>query len=555
VFATFGHLAGNATSGVGFASTLHATRNGVLDDTGVYLGGESAPIQIAREGDPAPDGDGDFAGFGSAAVNDAGQVAFYAELRGTAGGSADDRGVFRVDAGEVVTIIREGDAAPDGDGVFASVPGYYAESRRAALNGAGQVAFRAELTGTHAGQYDDSGILLGDGHTLMQIAREGDVAPDGNGHFVDLSGEPAINDAGQVAFHAGLAGTVGGDNDSDGIFRGDGTTLVQILRAGRVCPDYNGTMAWFSNPAMTDQGTIACYAQLTGTLGGFSDDQAVYLADAHQVVQVARTGDALLGSTVTDLEVSNGDPTEGTAANGLNDLGQVVYHAQLADGRSAVFRFTPDLHWRGAAEGAWDDPRNWTVGLRPGISHRVVIDPEMEATISGPDQPVAIAALIVGRHSGEIVRLVLSETGPMTAADGATIAEYGELLGRGSVVGEVRNDGVVGPGVLTIDGAYTQTPSGDLMVEIGGPVAGDDYDTLTVTGTATLDGILWVVLVDGFVPSVGDTFDVVVGGSGLAGEFSSNVGLDLGNGLVLVPEYLPDRLRLVTTAVPLPVGP
>jgi hypothetical protein len=69
------------------------------------------------------------------------------------------------------------------------------------------------------------------------------------------------------------------------------------------------------------------------------------------------------------------------------------------------------------------------------------------------------------------------------------------------------------PGLLTIVADYTQTSGGALVVEIGGPNAGTNFDLLNVTGQAALDGTLTVNLVNGFVPNSGDNFAVLTVGS------------------------------------------
>ena len=68
---------------------------------------------------------------------------------------------------------------------------------------------------------------------VLQV-RRGNPSPDGNGNFSLLDSVPVINDSGQVAFIAGLSGTFGGNLDSTGMFRGDGTPggLTQIMRQG-----------------------------------------------------------------------------------------------------------------------------------------------------------------------------------------------------------------------------------------------------------------------------------------------------------------------------------
>jgi outer membrane autotransporter protein len=62
---------------------------------------------------------------------------------------------------------------------------------------------------------------------------------------------------------------------------------------------------------------------------------------------------------------------------------------------------------------------------------------------------------------------------------------------------------------LTITGAYTQTSTGTLTLEVGGPDAGIDFDQLVVDGSATLDGTLVIQLVNGFLPNSGDQFTVL----------------------------------------------
>lgn len=103
----------------------------------------------------------------------------------------------------------------------------------------------------------------------------------------------------------------------------------------------------------------------------------------------------------------------------------------------------------------------------------------------------------------------------------------GRLRGAGSVTGSVTNAaGEVAPGMsagaLTITGAYSQGAAGTLVIEIGGPSAGD-FDTLTVGGTATLAGALDLAKINGFNPAPGATF-VVLSAAGRSGEFASVTG-------------------------------
>jgi len=54
---------------------------------------------------------------------------------------------------------------------------------------------------------------------IIQVAREGDLAPDGNGTFSGFSTPQGPNERGQATFSGFLAGTSGGENE--GIFVAD----------------------------------------------------------------------------------------------------------------------------------------------------------------------------------------------------------------------------------------------------------------------------------------------------------------------------------------------
>ncbi|HEX2517348.1 MAG TPA: hypothetical protein VH257_21780, partial [Chloroflexota bacterium] len=109
----------------------------------------------------------------------------------------------------------------------------------------------------------------------------------------------------------------------------------------------------------------------------------------------------------------------------------------------------------------------------------------------------------------------------------------GSLSGSGTISTSVINAGRLqpgsSPGGLHINGAYTQEPAGALSVELGGLTPGTQFDQLTVSRTATLDGALEVKLIGGFVPADGDAIQVLTFGS-RSGVFSAISGLDLGGG-------------------------
>ncbi len=86
---------------------------------------------------------------------------------------------------------------------------------------------------------------------------------------------------------------------------------------------------------------------------------------------------------------------------------------------------------------------------------------------------------------------------------------------------------------LQISGNYTQGASGSLQIDIGGTTAGTDYGQLKVNGTAALDGNLTVNLVNDFMPSPGDQYQILTFGSrgNPPSDFNS---MDLPDGLTAV---------------------
>ena len=100
----------------------------------------------------------------------------------------------------------------------------------------------------------------------------------------------------------------------------------------------------------------------------------------------------------------------------------------------------------------------------------------------------------------------------------------GTLAGTGTVSGNVTNNGRVSPGaleapgVLTVVHNYTQAQFATLMIQIAG-VSPDQFSVLNVLGTANLNGFLDPVLLNGFVPTIGQSFTFLNYAS-FTGEFS-----------------------------------
>ncbi len=155
----------------------------------------------------------------------------------------------------------------------------------------------------------------------------------------------------------------------------------------------------------------------------------------------------------------------------------------------------------------------------------------------------------------------------------ANIDNRGTLSGTGTITGDVNNLSGFGsvfgtvspgasPGTLTVDGNFMQDGNATLLVELGGYTQGVDYDWLNVSGTATLGGVLDILLYDfgggPFQPVVGDTFDILTADT-IEGQFDL-LSYALDDGLMWNVSYILDdlgddfvRLSLAEAVPPIPI--
>ena len=114
-----------------------------------------------------------------------------------------------------------------------------------------------------------------------------------------------------------------------------------------------------------------------------------------------------------------------------------------------------------------------------------------------------------------------------------SVGPNGVLAGDGSIEGDLENAGVVAPGpvaadatlgALMLEGGFSQSSTGRLVLEVGGTGPGQ-WDRLqgNFTGVFDLGGTLEIELFDGFVPAGGEVLIVLAGGF-MANDFDSLVG-------------------------------
>ncbi|MEM1445987.1 MAG: choice-of-anchor tandem repeat NxxGxxAF-containing protein [Planctomycetota bacterium] len=294
---TFGVPIINNAGQVAFRGLLFNSSLGSSNDSAIFRGAPSGLSLIARESQTAPLPGNGVPGTLQALnnrkvlLNDAGQVAFFSSVSG----SSSDQGLFVGNGNNLSSRVRTGQTIPGPVGVFDTFSS-------PALTSDGRVAFNAfSIDGTFGGISDDNGVYLANPNgTRVQIVREGQAATGGPGSIDDFEGVNA-NAAGQVAFRADINGFGRGFNN--GIFRGDGTSLVPIVREDQVVPDgrggNDGVIDSVGTPAMNASGTVAFGAILDGGSTNTSpfNDEGIYFGNGGTLTQVVREGqDAPNGS-------------------------------------------------------------------------------------------------------------------------------------------------------------------------------------------------------------------------------------------------------------------
>ncbi|HSC34952.1 MAG TPA: choice-of-anchor tandem repeat NxxGxxAF-containing protein, partial [Thermodesulfobacteriota bacterium] len=310
-FIGFLRLAGPSKGGlVSFLSLERITED--VRRLVLYLADTSGLTEVARNGEPAP-GVGIFRDFPQIiGVNDQAQVAFV----GRTAESPDDlfgdtEGYYLGSEVGIEVLVREGDALPGGGTIFKlCIPGFLGCAYRyGGLSGNGRIAFVAALAGTD----DDRALYIADSSGITDLARNGDPVPGGNGVFEDFFDPAGPNENGQVAFIGRISGSSGGENDNEGIYLVGEGGIIELAREGNPVPGGNGSFGNFGIlSGINDSGEAAFSAHLDDTSGGESDNEAVFLSNGDGITELVRKGEPVPGGGggVIDSEFFPRGPNE-----------------------------------------------------------------------------------------------------------------------------------------------------------------------------------------------------------------------------------------------------
>lgn len=348
-----------------FYSLLDGTSGGQkIDDRGVFQSDGGTLTALARAGDAVPGDTNTFVRILPwVASNLGGQVAFIADLYSEPFDAQLAQPQLLVEEPEsflriyvssgasLQEVVRGGMNIANAEGSLGNFSSNQANLR---LADNGNIVFKGGINGLGI-----SSLFYADGGSLFEMARQGDLGPGEDlFRFVHFTGVAINND--RAVFSATLErNAIPPDNDSSGIYLWSGGALTTLVHQGDAVPGGNGSFGKVAHPVfMNSSGEFVFSAALEGTDDPVKDTTGIYFVDSDGTIhEVARFGKSLAGSTIVfatylghvlDEYFFEGSTLGLAGMTAINDSGQVVFTAALADGRGGLFLWNasnegPDL--------------------------------------------------------------------------------------------------------------------------------------------------------------------------------------------------------------------
>ncbi len=429
----------------------------------------------------------------------------------------------------------------------------------------------------------DGEFRFGAAGTVTSFAILADVQVCGSGAFVFTT-----NDTGNVLFNSADAAVLTLDSGitvrtADAASKGSASTT--LVNHGTIDAD-QGYIYLYHKVKTNDGlirarngGTVQLGVTLTNTGGAIRVGSGSTL-DLYNSVPGAPHG-WVIGGTIEgdggaggDVTITNAGELEGVTLNDVtvqvSNGDQLVFAInpptnnatiRLADTDAyggAVLRIRDSLTLDGSGTVLFDSPHdNYITDLGSAPTKTLTLGPDQTLRSSeGSWGQVQCHLTNHGTIQADGELQIYNARTLTNAADG-TLTGSGRisLLGAPWNPASLVNDGTTAPGnsagILEFLGDFSQSASAVLEIDIAGSLVGDEYDCLAVTGTATLDGWLNVILDEGFTPAPGQTFDVLTATDGVTGA-----------GLSLCPEdqavwrvnWLPTTLQIEYIPEPATLG-
>jgi hypothetical protein len=236
---------------------------------------------------------------------------------------------------ELEPVAIAGQPAPGTDQVFRHLGD-------AKINATGSVVFSAALVDPNLVVFPPVGVWTdAGGNGIRPVTLQGRPAPGAPPGFLfkpNLAAFPFISDSGKIAVWQTVSDGV---EFRPGIWEdlGDGARLVALAGAPAPDTEVGAVFDWVGVPALNEAGQLVFEAGLTQGLGGVTDanDGGVWAQDRDGVLRlVLREGDLLETSTNGPSVVAHVTFVGFVPGQVINDLGEIVMHVSFTDDVRAI---------------------------------------------------------------------------------------------------------------------------------------------------------------------------------------------------------------------------
>lgn len=341
-------------------------------------------------------------------------------------------------------------------------------------------------------------LIVGDwGHGTMNVSQQADVTVDSLLVGPQETGDGVLNISGSGTTVTTVNGIQAGTRGHAEIFITDGADVRTTQPGGWIGIGGESNSDGY---VLVDGGSTLAAEQAPLVVGDYGQAELVISGGS----SVYSSGELFMGwgDCVAHMTIS-GEGSSYTCGTGYEALIGEAGQADLLIENGGYFQKAGGaVHIGGQASGVG------TVALH-GVN----------SVYKG--QHLSVGERGVGRFEINDARVALGNVDPIDVPSGELhIGDWeGQLSGTGTVVGNVENlagrimpGGRVDPalaGILTIDGDYTQHDTAFMTIKMTGPVAGEEYSVLNVTGTATLANVLDMWHVDGYFPPIGEQYTIL----------------------------------------------
>jgi len=316
------------------------------------------------------------------------------------------------------------------------------------------------------------------------------------------------------------------------------SNTINIL-AGRTIQLGNFSTLTSTNPITNNGGTLVLDGQFATVAGAFSNNSGF-------VRGVGRFTGGLNNAATGIIRAGAGDHLI------IDQIGRTNAGAiELADGtieytKDLINQVTGFITGRGVYRGSSSAPGgNGLTNLGVMSFSAGITDIFGDVDNTGTGKIIAAGGSVVTYYDDVVHNGIEIRTNT-----GSRSVFFGSVTGAGPFTGggDVEFNGDLRPGNspanVSFAGNIVVGPTAGLDIELAGIAKGTGYDSLTVAGAAALGGTLDVSLLGGFVPTAGQSFEILTAAGGINGTFDAVNLPSLAAGLYLDLNYNPNSVLL-----------